>query len=210
MPNMNAARSRRLILFTLLAVVPIGAIVWQFVLKDRIVAKRWGVVEPGRIYRSGQLSRHLVRRMLEDHRIRVVVDLTEIDLHDADQSAERDALRQLGIESRRFPLVGDGTGDLRQYAAAIRAICTAVASGKPVLVHCHAGAQRPGGVIAAYRLLVQHRSPEEARREMIRYGWDPGRDAVLLDYLNTHLAELANLLAADRVITSVPDEVPHL
>lgn len=207
---MNRIVFRRTILGTILAAIALGTLLWQFVFKDRLVAKRWGVVEPGQIYRSGQLSRHLVKRVLDEHKIRVVVDLTDIDPKDVDQAAERAVLPQLGIESKRFPLVGDGTGDLQQYVAAIRAICSAVKSGRPVLVHCHAGAQRTGGVIAAYRLLVQGWPATDARDELIRYGWHPRRDAVLLDYLNAHLAELANLLAAERVITKVPESLPRL
>src|SRR5579872_2299148 len=45
-------------------------------LRDHFVPKRWGVVEEGAIYRSGQLSRNLVKKMLETHHIQRVVDLT--------------------------------------------------------------------------------------------------------------------------------------
>lgn len=205
---LRPARFRRPLLTTI-ALIIAGAGIWEFALKDRLIAKRWGVVEPGQIYRSGQLSRYLVERVLKEQNIRVVIDLTDIDPLDADQAAERAVLTRLGIESKRFPLAGDGTGDLGQYAAAIREICAAVEQGKPVLVHCHAGAQRTGGVVAAYRLLVQQRSVEETRREMTRYGWDSRRDAILLDYLNEHLAELANRLAADGIIAGLAD-VPRL
>ena len=41
-----------------LAVAIIGGSiwVWEDVLEDRLIPKRWGVVEAGAIYRSGQLS----------------------------------------------------------------------------------------------------------------------------------------------------------
>src|SRR5262245_53661023 len=44
--------------------------------RDRFIPKRWGVVEEGKIFRSGQLSAPLVKQVLQNHKIEVVVDLT--------------------------------------------------------------------------------------------------------------------------------------
>jgi protein-tyrosine phosphatase len=184
---------------------------WFGVLRDRVVAKRWGVVDEGAIYRSGQLSRHLVQPVLERYGIRVVIDLTEADPADVDQQAEQRAIAELGLESHRCPLIGDGTGDIRQYAAAVAAIVAARRDRKPVLVHCHAGAQRTGGVIAAYRLLVERRqSTAEVLAELPRYGWQRGRDDVLVEYLNQHMEELARILVEQHVIDDVPAPLPRL
>lgn len=204
---------RRAFLFALVSIVILIAsaiVLWQGVLKDRLVAKRWGAVEEGRIYRSGQLSPYLIGPMLKQHRIQVVVDLTGDDPDNRDQPAERRAIAELGIELHKCPLVGDGTGDIRQYAAAITAIVEARRAGKPVLVHCYAGTQRTGGVVAMYRVLVEHVSPSAALDEMRRYKWDPRRDSILVEYLNDHLGELAALLIEDGVIESVPSPLPVL
>lgn len=194
--------------FGLLAV---GFAIWKLDVEDRLIAKRWGVVEEGAIYRSGQLSRHLIKPMLQQHGIRVMIDLTEEDRSDEDQRAERWTIAELGLEAHRCPLIGDGTGDIRQYAAAVAAIAEAKRQGKSVLVHCHAGAQRTGGVIAAYRLLVERtRSPSEVFAELRRFGWQRGRDDVLLTYLNSHWEELAKLLVEQNVIDDVPSPLPRL
>jgi protein tyrosine phosphatase (PTP) superfamily phosphohydrolase (DUF442 family) len=42
---------------------------------------------------------------------------------------------------------------------------------RPVLVHCWAGADRTGAMVAAYRVVVQHWSREDALREMRRGGF---------------------------------------
>jgi len=82
-----------------------AAWIWVEVFEDRVVPKRWVAVEKGCIYRSGRLSPSLVRKTLKRHKIAVIVDLTQEELLDRDQQAERKAAEQLGIHLTRFPLV---------------------------------------------------------------------------------------------------------
>lgn len=178
--------------------------------KYDFVPKRWRTVIPGQVYRSGQLSPRLIGPMLEQHKIRVVVDLTGELEQDREQQAEDDACRRLGIIHERFPLGGDGTGDIRRYAGAIKAIDRAVHRGEPVLVHCSAGSQRTGGVIAAYRLLVRRDPVQDVRAELEAAGWTEDNNPLLLPYVNEHLAELAELLASEGVIDAVPHPLPKL
>ena len=131
-----------------------GIWLWEDVIEDRVIPKRFGVVKEGRIYRSGQLSASLIKRTLVKYKIGVIVSLSG-DSDDVDKNAERQAAAELGIERLVFPLGGNGTGDINNYAEAIAAICEAQEKGNPVLVLCAAGAQRPGGVVATYRLLVE-------------------------------------------------------
>lgn len=186
------------------------ACVWQLLAKDLLVAKRWGVVEPGRIYRSGQISVPLIKPMLAKHGIQVVIDLTVADDGNREQSAERLAISELGIQSVRYPLKGDGTGDVQNYIKAIQSLARARREGKPVLVHCSAGAQRTGGVIAAWRLLVERQPPQSVYAELQAYGWRSGKDAILLAYLNGHMQELADALKQLGIIEAVPAPLPRL
>ncbi|MFH1476110.1 MAG: dual specificity protein phosphatase family protein [Verrucomicrobiota bacterium] len=203
---------RRLIISTLAALVIIaGALTsWNLVFEDRLAAKNWGVVEQGLIYRSGRLPLDRVLAVLAKHHIRVLIDLTENKPANRFQPKERAAAAVLGIEYHNFPLIGDGTGDIACYAQAIAVMCQARHEGKPVLVHCAAGAQRTGGVVAAYRVLVERNSPDEARAELKRYGWKPGKDQILLNYLNRNMAKLAELLLALQVIDAIPNPLPVL
>lgn len=180
--------------------------------RDRFVPKRWGVVEPGRIYRSGQISTALVRETFEQHGIRRVVDLTgDADTPEkAYHDAELRAIGELGIRRGSFPLDSDGTGDVVIYAAAVKALIDAERAGEPVLVHCAAGTQRTGGVVALYRLLVQHKHPAEVLAEMRRYKYDPQYSPKLLAYLNNHMRELAEELVRNGGIDRVPEPLPAL
>jgi len=179
-------------------------------LRDRFIPKRWGVVEEGKIFRSGQLSRHLVKQMLESNRIQVVVDLTWDDPNEPNHQAEVAAIAELGIERRLCPLLSDGTGDVHIYARAVSEVAAAVRERKTVLVHCAAGAQRTGGVVALYRMLVQGKSPEFALAEMRKYKYDPERSPRLLEYVNAHIGEIAADLVRDGTIEHVPEPLPQL
>jgi protein tyrosine/serine phosphatase len=79
-----------------------------------------------------------------------------------------------------------------------------------VLVHCVAGAQRTGGVIAGYEMLVEKKPVDEAYSQMRKYGHDPRDNPHLIDYLNAHMGELAKMLVDRHVIDRVPVPLPML
>jgi len=187
-----------------------GVWLWEDVLEDRFIPKRWGCVESGRIYRSGQLSAALIERTLKKHQIEVVITLNGLKPEDVDCLAEREACRTLGIDLKRFPLGGDGTGDIRHYASAIEAIVAAREGQRPVLVHCTAGAQRTGGVLACYRLLVRGDPNDSVLQEVAHYGWRPEKNPKLVPFVNEHMAELAALLVEMYALEEVPDPLPAL
>jgi protein-tyrosine phosphatase len=170
----------------------------------------WGVVVPGRIYRSATISRHLIRQTLADNKIAVIVFLSRDTGDDADLTAEKKTARELGVEFVDFPMNGDGVAEPAQYPAALAAVCQAQREGKPVLIHCHSGAQRTGGVVAMYRMLVQGKPPAEAYAELAHYGFDPARNTTLLPFLNQHAAEWAKTLADQKIIPGPPGAIPKL
>ncbi len=187
--------------------------VWDELIKYRVIAKRWGEVVPGQIYRSGQISQWMVKKSLKNHDIQVVIDLTGAYpgwVDQPDQQAEKKAIEKLDIAHYRYPLGGDGTGDIRMYAEAIATLARCERDGKPVLIHCAAGAQRAGGVVATYRMLVRKESPQVAYSEMRRYGWKPEKSQILVDYVNENMPELARLLVARGVLAEIPNPLPVL
>lgn len=183
---------------------------WVELVEDHVVPKRWAVVEKGCIYRSGQLSPSLVKRTLRQHKIAVIVDLTRENPQDEGQQAETKAAGELGIRLTRFPLNGDGTGEPGSYAGAIAEIVRAKSRGEPVLVHCQAGVQRTGGIVACYRLLVERRPASFVRKELRENRWDPTDNPHLIPYVNEHLGELAAMLRDEGVLTEIPSPLPAL
>jgi protein tyrosine/serine phosphatase len=204
-------RRRRVALVVVIAVVAVagGALLWDGVLRDRLVPRRFAVVEEGSVYRSGQLSRHLVRDVLEEHGIRTVVDLTSPVPGDPDQEAEARTLAELGVAWRRFPLAGNGTGDPEHYVLAIEAVEEARRGKRPVLVHCTAGSQRTGGVLACWRTLVLGWPVDRAVEEMRRHGFREDRNPALLPFLNEHLDRIAEGLRERGVIERAPEPLPR-
>lgn len=209
------ARARFAVVVALLVLVGYWLFeLWKEQIEDRVIAKRWGVVHEGQIYRSGQLSESLVDRMLEDNQIAVVIDMTGLEKQGhpdrVDQDAELAAVERLGIEHGRYPLGGDGKGDPLMYERALRELATAVRDGDPVLVHCAAGAHRTGGMIATWRLLVDGWEPEAIVDEMGDYDWRTYDKHGLLPYLDEHMPRFAVVLHEAGAIEEVPDTIPKL
>jgi protein-tyrosine phosphatase len=200
-------RLRRLLIAVLLVAACIC--VWDEVFKYRFVAKRFGTVVPGLVFRSGQISRWVIGDVLDRHGIEVVVDLQAADIADEHQRAEIRAAERRGVELARFPLAGDGTGEIELYADAVAVLSHCARRGRPVLVHCGAGAKRTGGVVALYRVLIEGRPAHEAYRELQDYGWHDD-NPTLVRFLNSHMEELAELLVERGALPEVPDRLPMI
>jgi hypothetical protein len=213
-PDEDAVPTRRarwwMIPAVVAAVVAIGAGAWFFQLRDRLIPKRFGVVVPGVFYRSGQISRYLIAEVIDRYQIGTIVDLNGFDPKDVDQQAEADVSQAKGVRHYCFPLRGNGTGKIAHFADAIEAIVKSQQDQTPVLVHCYAGTQRTGACVSFYRLLIRKDPPESVYQELAHYGWDAGTDKVLLEYVNSHMRELAEILVQRHVLDRVPEPVPTL
>ena len=176
----------------------------------------WDVVVPGQVYRSAQVSRFLIREKLEQNKIAVIVSLLGNSKNDADVDAEIKTAGEMGITFTQYPMDGDGIpissdGVLHpeQYTGALSAIYNAKQAHKPVLVHCHAGAQRTGGVVAVYRLLIEGKTIPEALAEMKDHGFDPRKNKRLLPFLNANMERWAGELVERKMIPQLPEKIPQ-
>jgi protein tyrosine/serine phosphatase len=178
--------------------------------KDRFVPRKFRVVEPGAIFASGQIDRRLIRGVLVDNKIQEIICLMGNDAKDVDSAFELKTAQELGIERLYFPLSGDGTGDIQQYAGAVAAMVACQKAGKPVLVHCSSGSQRTNGAIYFYRVLLEGRDAETAAQEMYRNGHDTKANPLLIPYLNQNIGEMARLLVQKGIIEKIPDPLPQI
>jgi hypothetical protein len=203
---------RRVLLLAFAALVTsgIGLWLWFVVLRDNFVPKRFGTVVAGEVYRSGQISPRLIGGVIDRYHIGTIIDLNGLDPADRDQQAEMAVARSKGVDHFRFPLRGNAEGLIERYADAVETLVRSQSRGVPVLVHCSAGAQRTGACVAFYRLLVRRDSPESVYEELLRYGWDPKTDQILIDYVNSNMRKLAALLVERHVLDRLPDQVPQL
>ena len=203
---------RKILIRTVFASVFLSGSLYAFdeYVKWNLFPKRWGVVEEAAIFRSGQLSPTQIQRQVQKHDIDVIVSLMSPLPGDPAYEAEKNAAEEHGIKRHEYPLLGNGTGDIKQYAAAIAKIHESVQAEKIVLVHCAAGTQRTGGVVASYRILVQGKSVDQAVEEMKQYGFRQNKNPDLLPYMNEHMPELTALLIERHVIDNSPDPLPVL
>ena len=200
--NLNASsRTRHKWLFVAVPAIVIGLAVWAWFgfIRYNVIPRNFGVVAPGHVYRSGQISAPLIKKILTKYNIRVIIDLTPRDPNKPDKLAEEKAAAELNIKVLRFAMSGNGTGDINDYVSAVAAIVNAEKQNLPVLVHCSAGAARTGGVIATYRLLVQKIAPNLVEGEMEKYGY-PIHDnkRSLRPFLNNNMAEFRNAAQTGR------------
>jgi protein tyrosine/serine phosphatase len=211
-PSQSLTKTGRKLLLAATPALIIGLVVWGWFgfAKDRVIPKKFGVVVPEHIYRSGQISSSLIRKILEKYNIRVIIDLTPFDSKNRDKLAEKKAADELKVKILRFPMNGNGTGDINDYASAVISIVDAEKNDLPVLVHCVAGSARTGGVIATYRLLVQKTPPNIVEDELEKYGCHIDEKPVMRAFLNDNMAELAVLLRKAGVIDEIPSPLPQL
>ncbi len=147
--------------------------------------KRFGVVVPGEIYRSGKLTTAALNKVVRKYDIKTIVDLGAwVEDTPANRRAnqrEQHAAEALGAERHVFQLIGDATGDPNDYADALRLVLDP--ANHPVLVHCGAGTERTGCLIAMYRMHAEGMSLDEAYAEAERAGHSGSRNPHLRQVL---------------------------
>jgi tyrosine-protein phosphatase SIW14 len=97
--------------------------------------------------------------------IAIVVDFRD----EGDRDAEREAVAREGMTYVGIPWECRNPSDsiTARFLQLVRDN-----SDKKIFVHCHEGIDRTGMMVAAYRMADQNWTAEQARREMIAYGFD--------------------------------------
>lgn len=159
---------KRLPLLAFVALV-LGAWLW-YVPGDgheRFWPKRWGVVQDGAIYRSGEPTPSATRRVVARHGIRTIIDLGAHTPGTPEETTAATLAEELGVKRYRFGLIGDATGDPNDYVLALRILNDP--AHQPVWVHCAAGSERTGCLVALHRVIREGWTPEDAYAETFLY-----------------------------------------
>ncbi|HUR54270.1 MAG TPA: tyrosine-protein phosphatase [Gemmataceae bacterium] len=162
----------------------LGASLWANAGCRPTAPRNFGVVKPGVLYRSGQVSAAEFGRVLADHQIRTVVTLRpargEVPNSDAH---EEELCRARGVRYVRIPPPAGEHGEspLGRVAADFLRV-TDDPANHPVWVHCTAGRDRTGAMCAVYRMEYDGWTPDRALAEMREYGFDPDKDAAARAY----------------------------
>lgn len=154
--------------------------------------KNFRVVREGVLYRSGQLSRQGLERVIHDYGIRTVVTLR--DAHAPGQpppdQAEQRFCEKNDINYVRIPPrswdAPDTAAPAEEGLRTFRAVMSDP-NNYPVLVHCFAGIHRTGAFCAVYRMEFEHWSNERALAEMKACGYaNLDNEWDILDYLESY------------------------
>lgn len=128
----------------------------------------FGIVVPGQVYRSAQLSDQYLRYYVQRYGIKTVINLRGANpgMHWYDK--ELAATHNLGIQHIDFRM--SAKKDLsRQQAEDLIAILAALP--KPILIHCTSGSDRTGLASALYLASIAKAGEDVAEAQLsIRYG----------------------------------------
>jgi tyrosine-protein phosphatase SIW14 len=158
--------------------VVVGLIVGQVVLAFHQLKqmREFRVVREGVLYRSGQMRRPGLRRVLHDYGIRTIITLRDKAVSGTPKldQEEEDFCASEEIHYFRFPLrnweAPDGSAPVEDNVKQFREILSDP-HNHPVLIHCQAGIHRTGAYCAIFRMEFEHWSNAEAIAEVKACGY---------------------------------------
>jgi len=176
-----------------LVVLPFGYYRWSYA-----HGKRLRVVEPGRFYRSGQLTADGFRTAVATYHIRTVINAQDAypdpdvrkHFFTTDTVKETELCREMGVRyihlppnliprpevAKRRPEALDQFLDLLDDPA-----------NYPVLIHCQACLHRTGVLTAVYRMEYQGWSVGQAMTDLRGNGFDLWDSTAANDYINQYI-----------------------
>ena len=205
-PGNRTKKRSGLLRLVVIVLVVAGVIYGIKKTRYQFIARNFGVVEAGEIYRSGRLTPRMFRKKVGENEIKTVLDLGAYLPGSPEDLREQELSEELGAERYRFQLDGDGTGNPNCYVQALRLMSDPEA--QPILIHCAAGAQRTGVLVLLYRHIIQGEDIAEAYPESFQYKHKPD-EWPLLAYVAQWNDEIAHSLRTGEPISGFePVEYP--
>ncbi|MDP1662065.1 MAG: tyrosine-protein phosphatase [Phycisphaerales bacterium] len=176
-------------------------LVWINLLVDHIVVRNFGVVEPGKVYRTRRLTEQTPARVTRDNGIKTIVDFGAYSPDSPQEETEAAFAGHNGINRVVLRLYGDGTGNPNAYVQALKIMNDP--ANQPVLVHCSAGSERTGIAVMLYRNIFQGVPLEEA--EAIEFKHSADRSSPFMPFVHRWRDPIAAALKSGSLI---PDIAP--
>lgn len=172
--------------------LPVAALAFWAVARNYWAWDNFGTVEPGQVYRCGQLLPGQLEKLIKRYKIKTIIKTNIPDLSLADMGREREVCRRHYVRVAALIMPGDGRGEFAQYDQALALLCDQ--RNLPALITCARGTHRTGAVVAVYRVLAQHWTVARALAEMEDYRFDPGGQwgrakHPLTEHLHTYFKE---------------------
>jgi tyrosine-protein phosphatase SIW14 len=149
-------------------------------------------VEPGVLYRSGQMSQAGLERVLNDYGVRTVITLRDPAVSGKEPDwGEEEFCRKLDVKYIRIAPKRWGSleGGPAPADAGVQTFLQVMDDPKnyPVLVHCFAGIHRTGAYVAVYRMEFEHWPNDRALDELRAGGYrNLDDEADVLGYLERY------------------------
>ncbi len=134
-------------------------------------------VDPGALYRSGQMSPEAFERVVRERGIRTVMSVRDARVSGSEQSDdfEREYCEATGRKFHRLPIPDwevqggaiPGEETVRIY---LNLLEKPEETPRPILIHCFAGEHRTGAMVAIYRMEYDGWRNDEAIEEMTAVG----------------------------------------
>lgn len=131
--------------------------------------RRFCVVTPGKLYRSGQPDETELRNVLRKYEIRTILLVRGTEYPECE--AELRVAGEHGV--RIVPVPVSSTEPFRPDALAKIRQVFADPTGHPILVHCKHGVARTGVVVALWRIEQDGWAGDRAVDEMLERGYPP-------------------------------------
>jgi protein tyrosine/serine phosphatase len=174
-------RLSRTFLLIVVLLAPLG--ISAYVSRSQHYPRRFAEVVPG-MYRGGFPTGDHIATLAREKGVKTIVSLTDLK-DEAKYAEEMDAAKAAGLRFLRFPMLGDGRGDLDILDRAADAIGDK--ANWPVFFHCAAGKQRSNAALAAWRVKKCGWPLDKAIKELEdKYDLNRENEAELVDHLQAY------------------------